>query len=285
VRVKVLQAMTVGATGKPIFERLKPSKARGQNFLIQPSLARRIVEAAELNVDDEVVEIGAGLGALTDWLVPSPARRVVAVEVDSRLASFLRERFSATNKVEVICADFLALDLFELAGRRPIKVVGNLPFCAATAILLRLGRWRTLISRMVLMFQREVAERIRAKPGESAYGALSVISAINFSVVDHFRVSSGNFYPRPKVDAEVLVMTPKQHTGTTIGEGLEKLVRASFSCPRKKLRNALSLALKVPSERIEYWLKEGGIDPAARPSDLTLDDFIRLAAVCSGASS
>jgi len=158
-------------------------------------------------------------------------------------------------------------------------VIGNLPFSAGGAILRRLCDWRRMISRMVLMFQREVAERIRARPGEPDYAMLSVVSALCWEIDAHFRVAAGSFHPKPKVDAEVLALRPKAHPPFADRE--EKLVfdtvRAAFSARRKTLRNALSAGLEIAPGRAEAALAQAAIDPGARAETVDAADFVRLA--------
>ena len=181
---------------------VRPSKSRGQNFLTSGAIAARIVAAAEIGAADEVLEIGPGLGILTEKIAARPFRRLTAVELDSRLAAGLHGRLAAGRAdISIVNADFLSLDFHALATAPPLKVIGNLPFNAAAAILRRLCDNASAISRMVLMFQREVAARIRARPGDDAYGALSVFTALYWEVAAHFIVAAGSFHPRPKVDA------------------------------------------------------------------------------------
>jgi len=159
---------------------VRPAKSRGQNFLTSSAVADRIVAAAELSKTDPVVEIGPGLGILTEKIAARPLRSLTLVELDPRLAARLQERFAdgGNANVRVINADFLAIDFAALLTDPPVKVIGNLPFNVAAAILRRLSDNARMISRMVLMFQREVAARIRAIPGDDAYGALSVFNAL-----------------------------------------------------------------------------------------------------------
>jgi 16S rRNA (adenine1518-N6/adenine1519-N6)-dimethyltransferase len=259
-----------------------PHKSRGQNFLVQPRVADRIVAAAEITCGDDVIEIGPGLGILSDRLAQQPVRRLLLVELDDRLAAQLRERFADQPRVTVINKDFLTLDprdLLALDSAAPLRVVANLPFNVAAAILERLCAMQTAISRMVLMFQREVAERIRARPGSRDYGALSAFTSLYWGVTDHFRVAAGSFHPKPRVDAEVLTFTP--HLPMPFAPAEERAVlatvRASFSAPRKTLRNAVGKALAIDSEALEAAFARASIDPAARAATLAVDDFVRLA--------
>src|SRR5208283_804132 len=192
---------------------VRPAKSRGQNFLTSAAVADRIVAAAELSKTDPVVEIGPGLGILTEKIAARPLRSLTLVELDPRLAARLQERFADRGgaNVRVINADFLALDFAALVAGSPppVKLIGNLPFNVAAAILRRLSDNARMISRMVLMFQREVGARIRAIPGDEAYGALSVFNALYWKIDLHFNVAAGSFHPRPKIDAEVLAFTPR----------------------------------------------------------------------------
>jgi 16S rRNA (adenine1518-N6/adenine1519-N6)-dimethyltransferase len=258
---------------------VRPTKSRGQNFLVQPAIVRRIVDAAALESGDEVIEIGPGLGILSERAAAHPIARLTLVELDRRLAERLQKVFAADRRVRVINADFLALDFAALAERPRIKVLGNLPFNAAAAILRKLCDHVRPIARMVLMFQREVGERIRAHPGDRAYGALSVFTALYFDVESHFRVAAGNFHPQPKVDAEVLVLAPRAKLLFGPAEEARVLaaVRASFSAPRKTIRNALAHALALGAAAIDAALLRASIDPGARAETLSPADFVRLA--------
>ncbi|HEY9158609.1 16S rRNA (adenine(1518)-N(6)/adenine(1519)-N(6))-dimethyltransferase RsmA [Candidatus Binatus sp.] len=262
---------------------VRPAKSRGQNFLTSGAVAGRIVAAAELYESDPVVEIGPGLGILTEKIAARPLHSLTLVELDPRLAVRLRERFAdgAGANVRVINADFLAIDFAALVTDPPVKVIGNLPFNVAAAILRRLSDNARMISRMVLMFQREVAARIRATPGEAAYGALSVFNALYWEIDLHFSVAAGSFHPRPKIDAEVLAFTPRAEQTFAAGSENERdvleTVRASFSAPRKTIRNALGHALGIDSTRIARALERAAIDPVTRAEKLGVPDFLRLA--------
>jgi 16S rRNA (adenine1518-N6/adenine1519-N6)-dimethyltransferase len=160
-----------------------------------------------------------------------------------------------------------------------VKVIGNLPFNVAAAILRRLCDNSRTISRMVLMFQREVAARIRAMPGEEAYGALSVFTALYWKIDLHFTVAAGSFHPRPKVEAEVLRFAPRATPLFADADERDVLetVRASFSAPRKTIRNALGHSLGIDGARAARALERAAIDPATRAEKLGVPDFLRLA--------
>jgi 16S rRNA (adenine1518-N6/adenine1519-N6)-dimethyltransferase len=264
-----------------------PHKSKGQNFLVQPRVADRIVEAAEIARGDDVIEIGPGLGILSERIAQRPFRRLTLIELDDRLATQLRERFADDLRVNVINRDFLILDPCDLLNsdlsadspRAPLRVVANLPFNVAAAILERLCAMQATIARMVLMFQREVAERIRARTGSSTYGALSVFTSMYWEITGHFRVAAGSFHPKPKVDAEVLTFAPRRPMPFAPEEERAVLatVRAAFSAPRKTLRNAVGKALALDSVALETAFARAAIDPTARAATLAVEDFVRLA--------
>lgn len=258
---------------------VRPSKVRGQNFLVQGAVADRIIQSAALAPGDEVIEIGPGLGVLTERILGRPVRRLCAIELDRRLASHLTARLGEAPGFALVQGDVLRLALAGVIERPPAVIIGNLPFAGAGAILRKLSGERRLISRMVLMFQREVAERIRAQPGGRPYGALSVFTALYWTIAGHFRVAAGNFHPRPKVDAEVLCFDPRREPPFEPGEEamVLEVVRAAFSSPRKTVRNSLASGLHGAVERSEAALERAGIDPRARPGALAPADFVRLA--------
>jgi 16S rRNA (adenine1518-N6/adenine1519-N6)-dimethyltransferase len=257
---------------------VRPTKSRGQNFLTSRAIADRIVAAAALDRSDHIVEVGPGLGILTEKIAILPHRSLTLVELDPRLASRLADRFADDSTVRVINADFLSIDFVTLATAPPVKVIGNLPFNVAAAILRRLSDNARLISRMVLMFQREVAARIRARPGDDGYSALSVFTALYWEIDLHFTVAAGSFHPRPKVDAEVLRFTPRKTSAFADDEEriILEVIRASFSAPRKQIRNALIHSLEIEAGQIVPALERAAIDPAARAETLDVSDFIRL---------
>lgn len=245
---------------------LTPDKGFGQNFLVDASVLRAIVDAAALRPDDTVLEIGPGLGVLTAALAPRVAR-VVSVELDARLLPALQETLAAAPSVELVQGDGLAFDY----GRLPSgsALVANLPYQVATPLLARAlesGRF----SRIVVLVQREVAERLRATAGTSAYGALSLLVAhfARARIVRH--VPPGAFLPPPKVSSSVVHLEVRP--GVTPDPDLFALVHACFAHRRKTLLNNL-LRAGVTPERARPALDAVGLDPRVRAEALDLDAF------------
>jgi 16S rRNA (adenine1518-N6/adenine1519-N6)-dimethyltransferase len=260
---------------------VRPRKSRGQNFLVQPAIADRIVAALEVRRGDTVIEIGPGLGILTDRLVQQPLRRLHLIEVDAELSARLADRFRDDARVVVANRDFLRTESSEFTAEAPVRIVGNLPFNIAAAILERLRAYHGNVTRMVLMFQREVAERIRARPGVRAHCALSVFTALYWEIASHFRVAAGSFHPKPDVDAEVLVLTPRPVLPFLAEEeaAVIETVRAAFSAPRKTIRNSLAGGLNIEGSVSETSLKRAAIDPRQRPGTIEVADLVNLARV------
>lgn len=258
----------------------RPRRSLGQHFLADGGLARRIVELARIGPGDPVIEIGPGLGALTDLLAEGTAE-LRLVEYDAALAADLRRRFSEQSHVSVVQGDILQVDLRSLAGgARRAVVIGNLPYNIATAAIARLLDHRELFARMVVMVQREVAERLRARPGSKAYGALSVLTQVTAQVERGFRVPPGAFIPRPAVESEVVVIHPSVEPQACIEdlETFRSLVRCVFGKRRKQLVNSLRSLCERPADR----LRAIGIDPTRRPETLSLEELAALSNALRG---
>jgi 16S rRNA (adenine1518-N6/adenine1519-N6)-dimethyltransferase len=252
-------------------------RALGQHFLRDGAIARAIVEALGPGPADLVVEIGPGEGALTAELARR-AGRVLALEIDRGLAAAVRSRLPA---VEVIEGDACRWNYGAL--RRPpggrVLVVGNLPYSAGTAILLALVEARAAIDEMVVMLQREVAERVAAAPGSRTYGSLSVLVQLGCDVRVVMRVPPGAFRPPPRVESAVLKLTalPGPRVAVEDEAHFRAAVRAAFARRRKTLANALAASLALPAAHVRSVLARTGIDPTRRAETLTLEEFARLA--------
>lgn len=252
---------------------IRPRKALGQHFLHDRSVVQRILAAAELSPETLVLEIGPGLGILTEELVRR-AGEVMAVELDRRLAAYLRERFR-DSRVQIVEADALTVDWGEITQGRPYVVVANLPYNVATPILERLLTAPHPPDRLVVMVQREVAERMVATPPAMSF--LSVLVQFFTRPKIAFRVGPGAFTPPPKVESAVVVLErrppplEREHWSTFF-----QLVQAGFAQKRKQLANALASALGMEKERVRALLAAAGIDPSRRAETLTLEDWLRL---------
>ncbi|MGD9764089.1 MAG: 16S rRNA (adenine(1518)-N(6)/adenine(1519)-N(6))-dimethyltransferase RsmA [Candidatus Binatia bacterium] len=257
-----------------------PRKRFGQHFLVQPAIAERIVSLAELTGEEVVLEIGPGRGALTR-LLAARSRRLLLVEVDRDLAAALRAEFAAAPGVEVHEADVLRLELASwLGAAAPLVAVANLPYNISTPVLMQLLGAPALFSRLVLMLQREVAERLCAAPGSKAYGALSVVVQAAADVRVALHVPATAFAPRPQVESAVVVVRPHQPPLRSAAQQreLRAVVRCAFSRRRKQLANALAPLTADPHEL----LQQLGFDPRRRPETLAPADFMRLADALQG---
>lgn len=260
---------------------IRPRKSLGQNFIIKEEILDKIVELCHLQKDDTVVEIGAGLGGLTSRLA-ARVDTVLAIEKDWKLANLLRTKIIKQKRVKVIHQDALLFD-YQLAASnagRPIKVVGNLPYNIASPLTIELLKKRNCIEKMVLMYQKEVADRLTALPGNKKYGFFTII-VNNYADVEPFlSIGKEAFYPRPKVESALISFKPLPCPREKLENEkyFTMVVKSAFSQRRKKLRNALKSTegADLSSDFIETICSETGIDPNRRGETLTLKEFARL---------
>jgi len=260
---------------------LKPKL--GQHFLASEEYARSIVDAVGDVSQRTVLEIGPGQGILTS-LLAKRARRLIAVELDRVLAAQLRLKFGMASNVEIIEADILAIDFDSLFGPKPglgrpgielkpqpVKVVGNLPFYITSDILLRLFEFSKYFENLVIMVQREVADRIAAEPGGREYGMLSATAKLNAKIEKLFTLPPGAFAPPPKVHSTVLRLTvePQQERLGVAGDGFIDFLRLSFGQKRKTLWN--NLKSKYSEAKLRAALSEASVKPTARAETLSLE--------------
>lgn len=256
-----------------------PARKRwGQHFLVRPETANRIVDAARIAPGDTVVEVGPGDGALTRPLA-GRAAKVVAIEIDPLRVEVLRREFDGSDAVRIVAGDALEKPfrdrIAEAGGGVPAVFVSNLPYNAATPILLRAVEEEGVFRRIVGTVQKEVARRFAAKPGAEGYGYLSVRAAAFASARVLFDLPAGAFRPPPKVKSSVLELTPREPGfDRARRDGALRLASLAFRWRRKTLPNALSSALDRRS--VERALVEMGRDPRARPEELSLDDYAEL---------
>lgn len=254
---------------------LRAKKSLGQCFLVDDGALCHILEAAELTETDTVLEVGAGLGALTRRLAAA-AGRVIAVELDGRLIPILEGQLAGAANVELVHGDILSLDPAELAGG-PYKVVSNLPYYVTGAVLRHLLAASVRPQLMVLTMQREVAQRLSAGPGQMN---LLAVGVQYYGEVRTVRVlKAGSFYPRPGVDSAIVRVDlfPEPRVEVVDEALFFRVVRAGFGQKRKQLRNSLRAGLGIPATHAEKALAAAGIDPRRRAQSLSLAEWGRLA--------
>ncbi|MFH1152878.1 MAG: 16S rRNA (adenine(1518)-N(6)/adenine(1519)-N(6))-dimethyltransferase RsmA [Pseudomonadota bacterium] len=255
-------------------------KELGQNFLSDPKTAEMIVNRAGISADDTVLEIGAGLGAITVHAAKR-AGQVFAVEKDSRIIGLLESEIKSAgaDNVTVINQDIFKVDLHALSPEKPLVVLGNLPYNISSQILILLVENRNLISKAVLMFQKELAERIIASPGGRDYGRLSAVMQYCSRIRTIADIQARLFFPKPDVESRVIEVV---FSGTTpLAPDQERflftVIKAAFSKRRKTLRNSLSgPELGLSAQEAGIALEKAGLDPARRAETLTVQDFLSL---------
>jgi 16S rRNA (adenine1518-N6/adenine1519-N6)-dimethyltransferase len=259
---------------------LAAKKSLGQNFLLDLNLTGKIARSAGELSGSTVMEIGPGPGGLTRALLSSGAAKVVAVERDERCIAALDEIAAHyPGRLEIVAADALQADLAVLAGdERPVRIVANLPYNIGTELLIRwlTAEWPPFYSSMTLMFQREVAERIVASPGDRAYGRLGVLAGWRTDAKILFDVPPQAFTPPPKVTSSVVQFVPREHPIEADLRTLENVTRAAFGQRRKMLRQSLK---PLGGEAL---LATAGIDGARRAETLSIAEFVSLANAAAG---
>ncbi|RPJ17996.1 MAG: ribosomal RNA small subunit methyltransferase A [Desulfobacteraceae bacterium] len=261
---------------------LSPKKQFGQNFLSDPSTADMIVSRSGILPEDIVLEIGAGLGALTIPLSKA-ADKVYAVEKDENLIPVLRNELDSQNiaNAEILNTNILDIDLNDFFTRhgRKIIVAGNLPYNISSQVLVKLITEREFVNRAVLMFQKELSERICAKPGGKDYGRISVMIRYCSDIIKISDVKASLFFPKPKIDSQVIEIrfTEKLPFHADDEKFLIKVIKAAFGKRRKTLKNSLSGSeLGIDALAAASALNSAGIDPVRRAETLTVEEFVRL---------
>ncbi len=256
----------------------KPRKRLGQNFLVHESVIDSIVRLLNVAPQDEIVEIGPGLGFLTRRLVEA-AKKVWAVEIDPGLVTCLqRSSLSSHPAFQLIHNDILKVAPEDFLPVHKVKLVGNLPYSISTPVLFRLFDWRAHFSSLVLMVQKEVADRMTSGPGTKAYGTLSVWCHVHGRIVVKLAVSPEAFFPKPKVRSTILKIDlyPEPLIAPKELPMLRGLVRSAFGQRRKTLGNALVNWLQRDRHEIEGFLRSSGIDPVRRGETLSVEEFLSL---------
>ncbi len=263
-------------------------KKFGQNFLIDGHVLRKIIVAADITKEDMVLEIGPGIGTMTQYLAEA-AGRVTAVEIDKMLIPILQETLAPYENVEILNADILKVDIAALVreknGGRPIKVVANLPYYITTPIIMGLLEKRVPVHSITVMVQKEVAERMQAQPGSKDYGALSLAVQYYCEPYIAANVPPNCFIPRPKVGSAVIRLTSHEEPPVKVQDEklLFRIIRASFNQRRKTLANGLnnSPELSFSKEEIGEAIRELGMPAGVRGEALTLEQFARLSDLLS----
>lgn len=259
-------------------------KKFGQNFLIDEHVIHKIIRGAQVTKNDFVLEIGPGIGTMTQYLAEA-AREVAAVEIDRKLIPILGETLEDYDNVTVINEDILKVDIKALAmeknGGRPIKVVANLPYYITTPIIMGLFESHVPIDNITVMVQKEVADRMKVGPGSKDYGALSL--AVQYYAEPYLvaNVPANCFIPRPNVDSAVIRLTRHEHPVVEVENEklMFQMIRASFNQRRKTLQNGLKNSELIPASRemIVDAIREAGLPETVRGEALTLEEFARLA--------
>ena len=254
---------------------IKPNKGLGQNFLIDSRAIHRLISAAHLGQEDTVLEIGPGLGTLTQELARR-ARHVIAIEKDAKMVEILKETLINFKNIEVIHGDALKIEYTRYNIQNTgYKVVANLPYYITAPVIRKFLELQQKPQQMTLIIQKEVAQRICAKPPQMSILAVSVQVYATPKIISYIKKTS--FWPQPMVDAAILQITP---LSTSYAQDFPKfftVVKAGFKQPRKQLVNNLSTGLELPREKVGQWLLSNNIHPTQRAETLGIQDWINLA--------
>ncbi|NLV16759.1 MAG: 16S rRNA (adenine(1518)-N(6)/adenine(1519)-N(6))-dimethyltransferase RsmA [Syntrophomonadaceae bacterium] len=263
---------------------VQPHKGLGQNFLIDKNILDKIATAAQIAPGEGVVEIGAGLGGLTKFLAPA-ARKVAAVEIDKKLIPLLEPLVDSYDNVILITGDILTLDwereifIYFEDPREKVVICANLPYYITSPIIFKILEHHDRVRQAVLMMQKEVADRLMARPGTSDYGLLTVMVSRKAKVAQVARVSRNCFYPVPDVDSTVVRLIPLDKPSVEVKQEavFNKLVRAAFQARRKTMHNVLVMAGLAEREAAGDILVSLGIEPQRRGETLTVEEFACIA--------
>lgn len=257
---------------------IRPQKRLGQNFLVSSGVADHIIQVAHIHPTHQVLEVGAGAGALTLRLAHT-ASKVIAIELDNHLANLLPEILGDQSNAHVLHADFLKLDLTEIIGNTRWIAVGNLPYYITGPALGKLLEHRRSFDKIVVMIQKEVADRITSSPGRREYGALTVMLGAYFDVKREFIVKRGNFFPVPEVDSAVISLTPLESpiVPPDKEDAFAAVVRAAFAHRRKTLENSLvDVGTFANRQQAVDSLKAAGLALGRRAEVLSISEFVSL---------
>ncbi len=251
---------------------VRPSKGLGQNFLVDNSELNKIISSADLKENDVVLEIGPGTGNLTQELAKR-VKTVIAVEKDPKMVEIIKKTFKDFRNTEIIQGDILKIKELNIKN---YKVVANLPFYLTAPVIRKLLEAKNPPKDIVLVIQKEVAQRICAKTPDMNLLAVSVQFYAKPKIISY--ISKRSFWPRPKVDSAIIRITPKEDRDKNLSRDLFfKVVKAGFSQPRKQILNNLSSSLKTKREETVNWLSENDVQPTQRAETLKIEDWIKLA--------
>ena len=249
----------------------KPKKSLGQNFLHDRNIISKIIDASKIDYTDEVLEIGPGTGNLTRLIIDKNPKKIYVIEKDSTLAKDLKKRF--LNKIDVIIKDILKIsDEFYL--EKKFLILGNLPYNISTKILSSFCLNNKLnVSKMILMFQKEVAERIIAKVNSKEYSRITILSNWKFNIKKIIDVKPNSFYPKPKVHSTILEFTPKKKVYEIKNpKNLEKITKVFFSQRRKMIKKPIKFLFKD----LEFDYSKINAEPSDRPQNLSIDKYLKI---------
>ncbi len=252
-------------------------KSLGQNFLTDQNILDKIIKTSNINKETLVIEVGVGAGALTVKLIEN-AKQVIGYEIDGRLEQLLNKKFEGNNNIELIFDDFLKVNLEKDIAKYPYKelyIIANLPYYITTPIILKIINAKVKVDKMIIMVQREMGDRIVAKPKTKQYNSLTVFLEYYFNKKKLFDVSRTAFFPKPKVDSMVLELSRKANYYDVLDEKLFfKLIKSAFKYKRKNLRNNL---MEYNLENISKTLAGYNLDLTVRAEHLTINQFIDIA--------
>ena len=265
---------------RPIMERhgFSFSKGLGQNFLINAAIPEKIAEISPCSRESLAIEIGTGVGCLTKELALR-CKKVVAVEIDSRLLPVLAETLAEFDNIEIINDDILKTDLKKVIGdEKEVFICGNLPYYITTPIIMKLLEDRPPIKSITVMVQKEVADRFISQPATKNYGAITAAISYYARITDSFPVSRGNFFPAPNVDSAVIRLDLISPPVTPKDEKIFfRVLRAAFAMRRKTLVNNLQSEFHIPKDRLAEIISSCGITPTVRGEALGLEEFSKIA--------
>lgn len=250
---------------------LKPQKKMGQNFLIDKNIIKKFITACDLDENDTVLEIGSGLGNITQFLAEQ-AKEIIGIEKDVKLAEISKEILKDFENIKIIQNDILN---FNINNLKEYKVVGNLPFYITSPIIVKFLEAQNKPKKMVFIVQKEVAQRICSEPPNMTILSNSVQFFAKPKIISS--ISKNSFWPVPNVDSVILELSPLLNQKTNLSEKFFKIMKAGFSHPRKQILNNLSKELDLNRKPVESWLKKNKIETTERAENITVEDWINLA--------